>query len=150
VSGVGVVTAAAVGLVWLGMVLAISFRQAPLKLPPPGTTLALGRGIPRPKFRARSTAENALAALLAAVAVAGVPAIGWLLLAGPAGLFPAQVLMARPWPARRVGAILTGWTAAPSCQRLASPAVEGHTVLVLLPVLASPVLGVVLATSVQS
>lgn len=148
-SGVGVVTAAAVGL-WLGMVLTISFRQAPLKLPPPGITLALGRGISRLKFRARSTAENALAALLAAGAVAGIPTIGWLLLAGLGGLFPAQVLMARPRPGRRVGAILAGWTPPPSCQHLASSAVESAQVLVLLPVLALPVLGVLLATRVQS
>ena len=44
--------AAAAIFVWLGMVLAISFLEAPLKFRAPGVTLQLGLGIGRLVFRA--------------------------------------------------------------------------------------------------
>ncbi len=44
--------AAAAAFVWLGMVLAISFIEAPLKFRAPGVTLAIGLGIGRLVFRA--------------------------------------------------------------------------------------------------
>ena len=48
--------------VWLGMVLAISFLETPLKFRAPGITLPLGLGIGRLVFRALNTAEVVLAA----------------------------------------------------------------------------------------
>jgi hypothetical protein len=42
--------ALAVACVWLGMVLAISFLEAPLKFRAPGVTLAVGLGIDRLVF----------------------------------------------------------------------------------------------------
>jgi hypothetical protein len=44
--------AAAVVFVWLGMVLAISFLEAPLKFRAPNVTLQIGLGIGRLVFRA--------------------------------------------------------------------------------------------------
>src|SRR3954469_24422250 len=58
--------------VWLGMVVAISFLEAPLKFRAPGVTLAVGLGIGRLVFRALNVAELGLA-LVVCVAVAG----GW-------------------------------------------------------------------------
>lgn len=47
----------ALTFVWLGMVLAISFLEAPLKFRAPGVTLPIGLGIGRLVF-ARSTAPK--------------------------------------------------------------------------------------------
>jgi hypothetical protein len=48
----------AVVFVWPGMVLAISFLEAPLKLRAPGVTLAIGLGIGRLVFRALNLVER--------------------------------------------------------------------------------------------
>jgi hypothetical protein len=48
--------------VWLGMVLGISFLEAPLKFRAPDVTLQIGLGIGRIVFRALNIAEAALAA----------------------------------------------------------------------------------------
>jgi hypothetical protein len=47
--------------VWLGMVVAISFMEAPLKFHAPGVTLQIGLGIGRLVFRALNAAELVLA-----------------------------------------------------------------------------------------
>lgn len=66
-SHAGAVTAAPVPFVWLGMVVAISFLEAPLKFRAPGITLLLGLGIGRLVFRALNAAEIVLAVPLAVV-----------------------------------------------------------------------------------
>lgn len=48
----GQVIGAATAFIWLGMVLAISFLETPLKFRAPGITLPLGLGIGRLVFRA--------------------------------------------------------------------------------------------------
>ena len=53
--------AAAIAFTWLGMVLAISFLEAPLKFRAPGVTLPLGLGIGRIVFRALNLVEAVLA-----------------------------------------------------------------------------------------
>jgi len=50
----------AVTFTWLGMVLAISFLEAPLKFRAPGITVPLGVGIGRLVFRALNVAEAVL------------------------------------------------------------------------------------------
>lgn len=50
--------------VWLGMVTAISFMEAPLKFRAPGVTLPVGLGIGRLVFRALNGAELVLAAIV--------------------------------------------------------------------------------------
>ena len=56
--------ATAVTFVWLGMVTAISFVEAPLKFRAPGVTLQIGLGIGRLVFRALNIAELTLAVRL--------------------------------------------------------------------------------------
>jgi hypothetical protein len=53
--------AAALAFVWLGMVLAISFVEAPLKFRAPDVTLRIGLGIGRLVFRALNAIESVLA-----------------------------------------------------------------------------------------
>ncbi|MER2093219.1 MAG: hypothetical protein ABS918_10760, partial [Saccharopolyspora rectivirgula] len=59
--------AAAVAVVfsWLGMVLAISFLEAPLKFRAPGVTTRIGLGIGRLVFRALNAVEVVLAVAVA-------------------------------------------------------------------------------------
>jgi hypothetical protein len=95
--------------VWLGMVLAISFIETPLKFRAPGVTLQTGLGIGRLVFRALNACELALGAALvvsfavhrptAGIAVAVAVAILTLL---------AQVLVVRPRLSRRSDAVLAG------------------------------------------
>lgn len=56
--------AVAAAFTWLGMVLAISFLEAPLKFRAPGITVPLGVGIGRLVFRALNIAEGVLAVVL--------------------------------------------------------------------------------------
>src|ERR1039458_5793627 len=61
--------------VWLGMVFAISFLEAPLKFRAPGVDLRIGLGIGRLVFRALNSVEAVLAAVLViAVLASGAPA----------------------------------------------------------------------------
>ncbi|WP_135453795.1 hypothetical protein [Mycobacterium sp. DL99] len=57
----GLAVAVAVTFCWLGMVLAISFIEAPLKFRAPGVTLQIGLGIGRMVFRALNTVETTFA-----------------------------------------------------------------------------------------
>jgi hypothetical protein len=63
------VVAAAVAFCWLGMVLGISFLEAPLKFRAPGVTLAVGLGIGRLVFRALNRVEVGLLVVLVVTAV---------------------------------------------------------------------------------
>lgn len=71
----------AASFTWLGMILAISFLEAPLKFRAPGITVPLGVGIGRLVFRALNIAEailwlSILIALLARGAEATATQIG--------------------------------------------------------------------------
>ena len=66
-----VAVAVAAIFVWLGMVLAISFLEAPLKFRAPGITIALGLGIGRLVFRALNACEVVLAVGVAVALAAG-------------------------------------------------------------------------------
>ena len=65
-------TGVAATFVWLGMVVAISFLEAPLRFQAPGMTLAIGLGIGRLVFRALNVAEVVLAAVVFVAMVGGV------------------------------------------------------------------------------
>ncbi|GAA0630767.1 hypothetical protein GCM10009535_02730 [Streptomyces thermocarboxydovorans] len=102
-------TAGAVVFVWLGMVLAISFLEAPLKFRAPGVTLRIGLGIGRLVFRALNLAEALLAAaVVIAVAVGGPPAAVVALTAVVAGLLLVQLGVVRPRLNRRSDRVLAG------------------------------------------
>lgn len=62
---------AGVGFTWLGMVLAISFLETPLKFRAPDVTLRIGLGIGRIVFRALNAVEVVLAVVVVVAAVAG-------------------------------------------------------------------------------
>ena len=95
--------------VWLGMVVAISFIEAPLKFRAPGVTLQIGLGIGRLVFRALNGCELLLAAVVAVAFVVDPPAAGATVAAAVAVItLLAQVLLVRPRLTRRSDAVLAG------------------------------------------
>jgi hypothetical protein len=65
--------ATATVFVWLGMVLAISFLETPLKFRAPGVTVQIGLGIGRLVFRALNLVELVLAAVLVVALLVTAP-----------------------------------------------------------------------------
>ena len=101
--------AAAAVFVWLGMVLAISFIEAPLKFRAPGVTLAIGLGIGRLVFRALNVCEVVLAAAMSASFAVRPPGMAVGFAAGIAVVaLLGQMLAVRPALARRSDATLAG------------------------------------------
>ncbi|MEU4129605.1 hypothetical protein [Streptomyces wuyuanensis] len=101
--------AAAAAFVWLGMVLAISFLEAPLKFRAPGVSVRIGLGIGRLVFRALNRAEAVLAALVAVAVVAGgLPAPVVALTALAVALLVVQLAGVRPVLNRRTDRVLAG------------------------------------------
>jgi hypothetical protein len=99
----------AVAFGWLGMVLAISFIEAPLKFRAPGVTVRIGLGIGRLVFRALNLAEAVLAIAVITVVSAGPLPAGVVLLAALAAvLLTAQVGVIRPRLNRRSDRVLAG------------------------------------------
>lgn len=105
----GSTIAVAVTFVWLGMVLAISFLEAPLKFRAPGVTLQIGLGIGRLIFRALNTVEVCFALVIVAIAVAGpAPARIAVAFAGAIAALAIQVIAVRPALTRRSDQVLAG------------------------------------------
>lgn len=105
----GSAVAAAATFVWLGMVLAISFLEAPLKFRAPGVTLPLGLGIGRLVFRALNACEAMLALVVIAGLLVGRAGAGVAVAAGVAVVMLAvQVLLVRPALTRRSDQVLAG------------------------------------------
>jgi hypothetical protein len=95
--------------VWLGMVLAISFLEAPLKFRAPGVTLALGLGIGRLVFRALNASEAVLAVAVVVAFVVHQPPAGAAVGAAAALVcLLVQVILVRPRLSRRSDAVLAG------------------------------------------
>ncbi len=106
-----VATSVAVATVflWLGMVVAISFMEAPLKFRAPNATVPLCLGIGRVVFRALNGAELALAAVIAVTFLVSAPAPGVLAaLLIAMGMLVAQLLAVRPRLSRRADQVLAG------------------------------------------
>jgi hypothetical protein len=101
--------AVALVFVWLGMVLAISFLEAPLKFRAPDVTLRIGLGIGRLVFRALNAVECALAVAIAVALLVGDPArpgvVGFVV---AAVVLVAQLVAVRPALTRRSDAVLAG------------------------------------------
>jgi len=92
---------------WLGMLLAISFLEAPLKFRAPGVTIQIGLGIGRLVFRALNICEAALAALaLFGVVLGGAPVAVFVALGVAVAALGAQVVGVRPALTRRSDAVL--------------------------------------------
>ncbi|ATW52369.1 hypothetical protein [Streptomyces xantholiticus] len=125
--------ATAVTFVWLGMVLAISFLEAPLKFRAPGVTVPIGLGIGRIIFRALNRVEIVLACvLIAAVAVGGPPASVSVLTGVTVLLLALQLLVIRPKLNRRSARVLAGETLTRSRAHHFYVAAESVKVLTLL------------------
>ena len=101
--------AAAVTFIWFGMVLAISFLEAPLKFRAPGVTVPLGLGIGRVVFRALNGVEVVLATVVVVSLVLGAP--GAVAIVGTAvavGSLLVQLAAVRPVLTRRSDRVLAG------------------------------------------
>lgn len=134
--------AAAVAFVWLGMVLAISFLEAPLKFRAPDVTLRIGLGIGRLVFRALNAVEVVFAlVIVVAIAVAPPPPGVTAPLAIAVAALAVQLVAVRPRLSRRSDQVLAG---------LEAPRSRGHLAYVGLEVIKSLALiagGVLLLSS---
>ncbi|MFH8935524.1 hypothetical protein [Streptomyces griseosporeus] len=125
--------AAAVTFTWLGMVLAISFLEAPLKFRAPGVTVRIGLGIGRLVFRALNLAEAVLAAaVIAAVAAGGPPGPVIALTAAVTAVLLLQLGVVRPRLNRRSDRVLAGEDLPRSRIHLTYVAFEAVKVVLLL------------------
>jgi hypothetical protein len=95
--------------VWLGMVLAISFMEAPLRFHAPGVTLQVGLGIGRLVFRALNAVELGLSVVVL-VALQFEPPPGRVTVAVLVAVvvLAVQVVAVRPSLTRRSDAVLAG------------------------------------------
>jgi len=101
--------ATAVVFLWAGMVLGISFLEAPLKFRAPGVTVQIGLGIGRLVFRALNMCEVVFAALLVAVVVGGShPPRVAVSVAVAVVVLAAQLIVVRPLLTRRSDRVLAG------------------------------------------
>jgi hypothetical protein len=124
--------AAAVTFVWLGMVLAISFLETPLKFRAPGVTTPIGLGIGRLVFRALNRAEAVLAlAVIGAVLAGGARLTVIVLTAVAAALLTLQITLIRPRLSRRTSQILAGANLSRSRTHLCYVAAEAAKVIAL-------------------
>ncbi|MEU6853583.1 hypothetical protein ABZ901_27115 [Actinacidiphila alni] len=104
-------SSAAMALVftWLGMVLAISFLEAPLKFRAPHVTIPIGLGIGRMVFRALNAVEAVFAVALVVLVVAGdLPGRAVAALIAAMALLLVQLVAVRPLLTRRSDAVLAG------------------------------------------
>jgi len=124
--------ATAATFVWLGMVLAISFLEAPLKFRAPGVTLRIGLSIGRVVFRALNICEAVLAvALAAALAAAHQPAATGVAGFGAVVVLAVQLGVVRPRLSRRSDLVLAGQDAPRSRGHYVYVALEGLKVVAL-------------------
>lgn len=139
----------AVPFTWLGMVLAISFVETPLKFRAPGITVPLGLGIGRLVFRALAVAELALAVALTAALVLtnGTGVVGaapWMLTALLWAVLAVQAGALRPRLDQRAGLVVAGENLPRSHLHLAYVALDAIKVVLL------SVVGVVLVAGIAS
>jgi cell division protein FtsW (lipid II flippase) len=101
--------AVAVTFLWLGMVLAISFLEAPLKFRAEGVTLRIGLSIGRLVFRALNAVEAVLAiAVVACLAAGSMPVRVVVPLVVAVVVLAVQLVAVRPRLTRRSDAVLAG------------------------------------------
>lgn len=129
----GRATEVAVTFVWLGMVLAISFLEAPLKFRAPNVTLQIGLGIGRLVFRALNTVEVAFALVIGALVVAGpTPLRITAAFSVAAVTLAGQLIAIRPRLTRRSDKVLAGLDAPRSRAHYAYVGLEVVKVVALL------------------
>jgi hypothetical protein len=124
---------AAAALLWLGMVLAISFLEAPLKFRAPGLDLRTGLAIGRIVFRALNCAEVAWALIIAGcLLVEPLPFRLTIAAMASVGLLLAQVGLVRPALNRRSNEVLAGRDAPRSSMHHVYVTFEAAKVLALI------------------
>lgn len=124
--------ATAAVFIWLGMVLAISFLEAPLKFRAPGVTPRIGLGIGRLVFRALNVAEAGLAVVLVVALLVAHPGPVIVVAAAVAvGTLAVQVFAVGPSLRRRSAAVLAGADLPQSRSHLVYIALEVVKVLAL-------------------
>lgn len=129
----GPAVATALTFVWLGMVLAISFLEAPLKFRAPGVTLQIGLGIGRLVFRALNSAEVLFAVCIAVGLTLNHPRTGIVVAYAIAiGALIAQLAGVRPRLTRRSDAVLAGDDAPRSHAHYVYVALEAVKVIALI------------------
>jgi hypothetical protein len=105
----GPAIAAALTFVWLGMVLAISVLETPLRFRAPNVTLQIGLGIGRLVFRALNTVEVAFALVIGAIVLAGpTPTRITVAVTVAVVALAIQLIAVRPGLTRRSDAVLAG------------------------------------------
>jgi hypothetical protein len=125
--------AVAVTFTWLGMVLAISFLEAPLKFRAPGVTIPIGLGIGRLVFRALNLVEAALAVTMTAAVLAGNGTAPVLAFAAAAdALLALQTGVIRRSLSRRTSQVLAGADPSRSKTHLYYVAAEAAKVIALI------------------
>lgn len=130
----GASVAIAATFVWLGMVTAISFMEAPLKFRAPNATIPICLGIGRLVFRALNSAEFLLAAVIAVTFAIERPTVGIAVTYAIAlAMLAAQVLAVRPFLGRRADQVLSGLEAPRSRAHYAYVALELVKVAALVP-----------------
>lgn len=122
---------AALAFVWLGMVLAISVLEAPLKFRAPGITLALGLGIGRLVFRGLNIVEVVLAAAITVACAVAPTALAWVLLGALWLVLALQLLVLRPRLNRRTSLVIAGADVASSPLHLVYIALEAVKIVLL-------------------
>lgn len=125
--------ATALVFVWLGMVVAISFIEAPLKFRAPGVTVPIGLGIGKLVFRALNGCELVFAIVIALSLFthATSVALDVVLTAAVGGLLTQTVLL-RPMLSRRTVAVLAGEEGGRSGAHFAYVAIEVVKVIALI------------------
>lgn len=123
----------AVTFVWLGMVLAISFLEAPLKFRAPEVTLPIGLGIGRLVFRALNTLEVGFALVILAIVAAG-PTSSRIVVAFAVAFvaLAVQLIAVRPRLTRRSDQVLAGLDVPRSRGHYAYVALEAFKVVALV------------------
>jgi hypothetical protein len=125
--------AGAVTFAWLGMVLAISFVEAPLKFRAPGVTVPIGLAIGRIVFRALNIVETVLAvALLLAIGLGHAPVPVLAVTGVVVVIMVAQLGVVRPRLNRRSDRVLAGEQVPRSQAHLGYIGLEAAKVVALL------------------
>jgi hypothetical protein len=129
----GAAIAVVITFVWLGMVLAISFLEAPLKFRAPNVTLQIGLGIGRLVFRALNGVEVVFAIVVAAVILVRPPPTGVSVAFVTAfAVLAAQLVAVRPFLNRRSDKVLAGLNAPRSRGHYAYVGLEAIKVIALV------------------
>jgi hypothetical protein len=138
-SDVAIRLAVTATLLWLGMVAAISFLEAPLKFRAPGLELAVGLAIGRIVFRALNIAEIGWAIVIAGCLIIDPQSAAITTLASiTGGVLAIQLMVVRPRLNRRSDQVLAS---PPGTDVPRSRAHHAYIVLEVLKVAALGVLG---------